>query len=307
MLHVEAFPTMFLIGPEGTVQSMELGYNPRLAETLPAVIERLLAGENLAKKATDDYARLLQDFNRRKADESVGVTQEIAISRAKIGPRSDPRNLKITQIWSAGVEHPGNLLVLPAEGGAEAKIAVLDGWRTVVEARYCRQDSSPPRPRLGIGHGRHAIANRRRWPRALATSRPSPRHSNNFTCSTASGSGCSAIPREPMPVCTTCNWPISTATGNWVERRLPGRRGCALRFVERRTDLARPRVRKRDEPGRSGSRLRRPSPLAVRNERPALGVLDYRGERLPDIPVPDRGIDIIQVADLPAPRRNWPA
>jgi thiol-disulfide isomerase/thioredoxin len=66
LFQLEGLPTTIVLGPDGTVQDYHVGYDPKLAETLPAKIDRLLAGENLAREELERY-----DAEKRAYDERL--------------------------------------------------------------------------------------------------------------------------------------------------------------------------------------------------------------------------------------------
>jgi thiol-disulfide isomerase/thioredoxin len=68
VFQVEGLPTTIVLGRDGTVQDYRIGYDPNLAETLPGKLEKLLAGENIAKAELDAYERAKQEFEARLAE-----------------------------------------------------------------------------------------------------------------------------------------------------------------------------------------------------------------------------------------------
>jgi hypothetical protein len=68
---------MVVLGRDGTVQDYHVGYDAHVADTLPAKIEKLLAGENLAQQEIDAYQEAQQAFEQRVAEvlvEASGAT-----------------------------------------------------------------------------------------------------------------------------------------------------------------------------------------------------------------------------------------
>jgi thiol-disulfide isomerase/thioredoxin len=65
VFHLEGLPTMVVLGRDGTVQDYHVGYDPQLADTLPAKLERLLAGDNLAQHELDAYQQAQQAYEER--------------------------------------------------------------------------------------------------------------------------------------------------------------------------------------------------------------------------------------------------
>ena len=80
VFQVEGLPTTIVLGRDGTVQDYHVGYDPQLPETLPAKLDRLLAGENIAQAELDAYATQKREFEERLAEVLIedGQTPEVA-------------------------------------------------------------------------------------------------------------------------------------------------------------------------------------------------------------------------------------
>lgn len=68
LFQLEGLPTTIVLGRDGTVQDYHIGYDPKLAESLPAKLEKLLAGENLAQPELDAYELEKQQFEARLSE-----------------------------------------------------------------------------------------------------------------------------------------------------------------------------------------------------------------------------------------------
>ncbi len=132
-------PTLVVLDAQGVLHIFEVGANPNLAEQLPVVLGRLLAGENLAAELLAHYENDLATYHRALA--AVGASGEpgsdqttvIELPETKIPPRSDPRHLKLSKLWTCSeLKAPGNILVISTPQ-QEQRIIVHDGWRTVAE------------------------------------------------------------------------------------------------------------------------------------------------------------------------------
>ena len=124
-----------VLGPDGTVQNQDSGFNPRLAADLPVTIEALLAGKSTADDAKNRYKQLVEEYNRA-IQEPPAPTSVVPLPQAKIAPHDEPKSLQLTRRWNCGeLKAPGNILVVedPRDAKAEPKLLVLDGPRTVVE------------------------------------------------------------------------------------------------------------------------------------------------------------------------------
>lgn len=78
---VRGLPTSVVIGSDGTIQDYHVGYDAKLAETLPPKLEKLLAGENLARQELEAYEKEKQAFEARLAD--------VLVDRAAPADRSE--------------------------------------------------------------------------------------------------------------------------------------------------------------------------------------------------------------------------
>ncbi len=133
---IEGIPNLFVLGPDGTVQDNEVGFNPQLATELPTRIEKLLAGESLHTLARERYEERKREHEAWLKEPLTSATAtDNAPAKAEILAASEPTTLKLTKLWTAqGIAQPGNILVI--EGGpAAGSIFVNDGWNKVVELK----------------------------------------------------------------------------------------------------------------------------------------------------------------------------
>ncbi|HVU88009.1 MAG TPA: redoxin domain-containing protein [Pirellulales bacterium] len=132
MFDVQGLPTMFILAADGTVESIDVGFQPKLAVELPRKIDRLLAGDSLYQQALREHQARQQAFETSLESGNAGATDTVEIPKAHIAERSEPQQLKLQLLWhSDEATKPGNLLPVEQPGG-EARIYVNDGWRTVV-------------------------------------------------------------------------------------------------------------------------------------------------------------------------------
>ncbi len=78
VFQLEGLPTTIVLGRDGTVQYYHVGYDPKLAETMPALLDRLIAGENLAQPELDAYEQEREEFERRLSDALVDANDSPA-------------------------------------------------------------------------------------------------------------------------------------------------------------------------------------------------------------------------------------
>jgi len=68
---IPGLPTMVILGADGKVEDFHVGYDAKLAETLPAKLNRLLAGESLAMDELDKYEAALKAYQQQENDARV--------------------------------------------------------------------------------------------------------------------------------------------------------------------------------------------------------------------------------------------
>ncbi|MBI2825016.1 MAG: redoxin domain-containing protein [Planctomycetia bacterium] len=133
MFEVQGLPTMFLLGPDGTIEAMEIGFQPRLAVDLPRKLDKLLAGESLYKQARAEYEARQKAFEDSLASGNQAAADDALIPQATIAPKSEPAKLTLEALWhSDEATRPGNILAFEESDG-RTRLLVNDGWRTIVE------------------------------------------------------------------------------------------------------------------------------------------------------------------------------
>ncbi len=68
VFELQGLPTTIVIGQDGTVQDYHIGYDPALPETLPAKLDKLLAGENLGRAELEAYEQEKAAFEKRLSE-----------------------------------------------------------------------------------------------------------------------------------------------------------------------------------------------------------------------------------------------
>jgi thiol-disulfide isomerase/thioredoxin len=95
VFRVTGLPTMYILGPDGTVQDVETGYKEDLAAVLPAKLKRLKAGENLAKETLDKYQESINAYDKEVNEATVGSSAQIEIPVTEIAPFSQPSPVQL--------------------------------------------------------------------------------------------------------------------------------------------------------------------------------------------------------------------
>ena len=135
VFHIQAAPTLLVLDAEGGVQVVEVGANPRLSHELPAVLEKVAAGENVSDIVLAEAQRERHQYERQLAIASsanAGSPTVVEIVETPIKERSEPKKLTLTKRWSNGdVREPGNVLVY--ERDQQPRVLVVTAGRDVTE------------------------------------------------------------------------------------------------------------------------------------------------------------------------------
>ena len=144
---IQVQPTIVVLDPQGRVQIYQPGGNPELADQLVTIVQRLSRGDDLATELLERRAREQQQYEQLVAKGGEEPSQVVELPEAVIRRRTEPKQLKLQQLWTCSeLKSPGNLLVVESEG-QPPRIFVFEGWRTIAEV-----DAQ------GKIAGRHALA-----------------------------------------------------------------------------------------------------------------------------------------------------
>lgn len=147
---IEELPTLVVLDDQNVVQYVERGANGNLVGTLPRILERLLAGDNLAQEVLDRAARDRTAYEGLIAKGGAATTQVIEVPQTAIKAASPPTALKLRQIWSLDrLQQPGNITIVSEEGAGE--LLVCEGHRAV--ARIDREGKLLGRQALELPEG----------------------------------------------------------------------------------------------------------------------------------------------------------
>ncbi|MBC7856632.1 MAG: hypothetical protein IAF94_24650 [Pirellulaceae bacterium] len=133
LFKIQFHPTIIVLDASGRVQIVQTGGGPELSKQLGVILERLLKGDDVAaeilKRAADEkaeYARLL-------ATGGPEPTELLESPETVIRKRTEPKRLKLEEIWTnKEIKSPGNICVV-AEKGQEDRLLIISGWRAVCE------------------------------------------------------------------------------------------------------------------------------------------------------------------------------
>ena len=129
-------PTTLLIDAKGVLQDCNFDCTSLSAAAVPRKVERLLAGEDLAKAALDEFQQRSREIEKGVDMQFSGEAVAATVEQARPAPpaaKSQPVKLRLKSLWKCGAVHPaGNLLVAPDAGG-RPRILVVNGFRSVSE------------------------------------------------------------------------------------------------------------------------------------------------------------------------------
>jgi len=129
-------PTTLFIDAKGVLQDCNFDFSQVAAAAAPRKLERLLAGEDLAKQAIEDFQQRSKEIEKGVDMQFSGEALTTTVQQAKATPaaaKSEPTKLLLKSQWKSAAVHPaGNILVTQEPGGAP-RIFVIDGFRSVSE------------------------------------------------------------------------------------------------------------------------------------------------------------------------------
>ena len=129
---VEGLPTIYLIGPDGAIQDVEIGDDAVKTELVVERLDSLLDGEDLVAAAVRRYEQSARAYEEENVDAIIGATTSIALPKAEILPYREPQTIALKRLWTVqDVRLPGNLLVVDATDGP--RIVVIEASRGVAE------------------------------------------------------------------------------------------------------------------------------------------------------------------------------
>jgi peroxiredoxin len=129
-------PTTLFIDAKGVLQDCNFDFSPVTAAAAPRTLERLLAGEDLAKQTLEEFQQRSKKIEKGVDLQFSGEAQAVTVQQAKTTPaaaKSEPVKLHLKSQWKCATTHPaGNILVAPEPGGTP-RIYVIEDFRSVSE------------------------------------------------------------------------------------------------------------------------------------------------------------------------------
>ncbi len=136
---IDAIPTTYLLGADGTIQNAQRGINPNVdfVEDLSGKLNALLAGKSLHQQQLDEFEKSMME-----PPAATPISPSAPGSEAQAAEAAAPEAHKLTKLWTAeDVRDPGNILIVPGEGGQPTVLA-MEGWQAVVEVDAAGKVSS---------------------------------------------------------------------------------------------------------------------------------------------------------------------
>lgn len=125
-------PLTIVLGKGGKVQTFQPGALAQMDQLLVRTVDKLRAGEDVFSFSFEQFdagKRQFELMRKKSVADDVYRLPMVApqeIPRAAILPRSEPKNLKMTKLWSCQqLEQPGNITIVPQADGSP-QILVLE-------------------------------------------------------------------------------------------------------------------------------------------------------------------------------------
>lgn len=130
---MEVHPTLIVLDRDGRIQIVQAGGGPDLGRQLGAILERLMKGEDIAAEILKRAATEKAEYAKLLATGGPEPTELTEIPETIIHKRTEPKRLKLEEVWTNKEIHsPGNITVV-TEPGQPDKLLVYSGWRAVGE------------------------------------------------------------------------------------------------------------------------------------------------------------------------------
>lgn len=136
-LGLTAIPATYMLGSDGTIQDLQIGFNPQNLEAeYERKIEALLAGKSVVDETREKLAQRhrqhVAELDKFLAD-GLYVQASVAPPPSEVAPASKPKTFALRPMGrSADVKSPGNILVVPQKSGPP-KLLVMENVKAVVE------------------------------------------------------------------------------------------------------------------------------------------------------------------------------
>ncbi len=165
---IATLPAVVVLAPDGTVADVQSGDHHRIGDDVTAVLAAVAAGRSTVPLVRDRFETRLREY-RQLLERVAGGTAVERLPEQVIAPRRQPDRFKLVRAWRAdGIAIPGNVVCSDGASASDARIAALDGWRTVAvldgEGREIARHELDLPDDAAVGFLRTAVdATGRRW------------------------------------------------------------------------------------------------------------------------------------------------
>ncbi|MEI8372532.1 MAG: TlpA disulfide reductase family protein [Planctomycetota bacterium] len=129
-------PTTLFIDAKGVLQDCNSDFSQVAAAAAPRKLERLLAGEDLAKQAIEEFQQRSKEIERGVDMQFSGEALTTTVQQVKATPaatKSEPKKFLLKSRWKCTAVHPAGNILVTQEIGGSPRIFVIDGFRSVSE------------------------------------------------------------------------------------------------------------------------------------------------------------------------------
>jgi hypothetical protein len=130
LFRIPGTPALFVLNEKDAVQIVEIGANSDLAAELPQVLERLLAGDDLAAEILGQHREAQRSYESALAS---GRPLPVATNNTSLAAASQPEMLQLKRLWTrSDLAAAGNLVAVPTATG-DTRFLLHEGFRSIVE------------------------------------------------------------------------------------------------------------------------------------------------------------------------------
>ena len=129
-------PTTLFIDAKGVLQDCNFDFSQIAAAAAPRKLERLLAGEDLAKETLEEFQQRSKKIEKGVDLQFSGEAQTVTVQQAKSTPaaaKNEPTKLRLKSLWKCPTVHPAGNILVSGETGGTPRIFVIEDFRSVSE------------------------------------------------------------------------------------------------------------------------------------------------------------------------------
>jgi len=144
-------PTTLFIDAKGVLQDCNFDVSQIVIAAAPRKLERLLAGEDLAKETLAEFQQRCKLIEKGVDLQFSGEAQTVTMEQAKPTPaatKSDPAKLRLKSLWTCATAHPTGNVLVSQEPGAKPRIFVIEDFRSVSEISLDGKQVANHKPKI---------------------------------------------------------------------------------------------------------------------------------------------------------------